>query len=123
MDNEKILHTFTKFKMACYEAYKLDWMISHGFTLQDYLKQVSEIEEVDRANDTYPEGSTYDYLESANCDFEQTGFNGECWACFDEFLNTEFEDTNYMNHLIEMMPNTDALKEIYRKHFPKIRYV
>jgi len=31
---------------------------------------------------------------------EECGFNGECYASYEEFLNHEFGDKNYMKHLL-----------------------
>ena len=32
----------TEFEQKCYEAYKLDWMISHGLSLHNYLLGLAE---------------------------------------------------------------------------------
>ena len=35
--------TKEQFENKCYEAYQLDWMISHGYSLSDYRKLLSEL--------------------------------------------------------------------------------
>lgn len=90
----------------CYEAYKLDWMISHGYSIKDYLNALVLEDEEARASDNYPEGGTRDIYESLNDAFEfERGFDGCIWACKDEFLSHEFQDKDYMKHLTSTMPN------------------
>ncbi len=90
----------------CYEAYKLDWMISHGYSLKDYLNALVFEDEEARAADCYPEGGTQDIYESLNDSFEyERGFDGSIWACEDEFLDHEFRDEDYMKHLLDLMPS------------------
>ncbi len=106
----------SEFEQKCYEAYKLDWMISHGYTLKDYLDALINEDEEARAAENYPEGDTRDIFECLDASFEyETGFpGGTIWACKDEFLGAEFKDPDYMLHLISMMPNSKEMEQFYR---------
>ena len=107
-----------EFERKCFEAYKLDWMISHGRSMQDYLCGLVEADEEARANDIYPEGGSFDIFKSLNDDFEERGFGpGTIWVCFDEFLDAEFKDTAYMDHLLGLMPDSKRLKEFYSRNY------
>lgn len=75
-----------------YEAFKLHWMICHGITVADLLAAYSnywgEVES--------DEEGMYDFWKH----LEETGFNGEFWPCFKEFLDNEFKDVNLMYQLL-----------------------
>lgn len=107
--------TETEFKQACYEAYQLDWMISHGYSLKDYLYGIAEAEEEARLCGDYPEGGTLDVYDSLEGDFEDQGFNGSLYVCKDEFLGAEFNDPMYMKHLIDCMPDSEKKWAMYTK--------
>lgn len=87
----------------CYELYKVDWKHSHMITAQiemdnlvDYYKCVS---------DGNFEKYTYnDYLE----DF---GYQGQIYVCYDEFLDTEYCDVDYMRTLLD----DDELINLYHE--------
>lgn len=65
-----------------YEDYKMNWMKSHGYTLSDMIVSISEF--------VADGGSVEDW--EFDC-----GFNGEIWACFDEWLENEAtEETGYL---------------------------
>ena len=90
--------TLTQLQYDAYEAFKLHWMISHGYTVADLLGLYSNYWG-DVESDT--EGM---------CDFwkwlEDTGFNGELWPCFKEFLDHEFRDGQLM---IALLPPNQRL--------------
>ena len=77
-------------RRRAYEAYKLDWMIQHGYTLTDLIKEVGiymkECEENIR--------DSFDDWE-----FE-CGFGGEIWACYDEFCENEYQNKEYIKQLL-----------------------
>ncbi len=110
--------TRSEFEKKCYEAYKLDWMLSHGYTLKDYLDALILEDEEASAAGEYPEGDTRDIFESLDASFEyNAGFacgSGEIWACKDEFLGAEFKDIDYMEHLISLMPNSKEMEDFWR---------
>lgn len=96
------------FKNKCYEAYKLDWMLSHGQTITDMFKVIhNEIKEnlmcfpISEPNAENILG----LVREAETSFEQdTGFaGGTIYACKDEFLTHEFMDAAYMEHLFRLM--------------------
>lgn len=63
---------FDEFKEKAYEMYKKDWCKVRGYDLKDV--EVSEAE-----------GEEY---------------NGEMYACFEEFIDNEFDDKEYMDSLM-----------------------
>ena len=104
------------FELECYQAYQLDWMISHNVSLQDAFNTVRDIVEEDM----------YDYRDDPECDDDplepyqisnmicdaedsllERGFgSGSIFVCKDEFLGAEYLDPYYMDHLLSSMPNS-----------------
>ena len=79
-------------KKLCYELYKNDWMREHGIThdmQQDALKNYYE--EFSACSGEY---TFEDYLRDY-------GFAGKIYACFDEFLDNEYSDEDYMCKLLD----------------------
>lgn len=106
------------FEQKCYDAYKLDWMISHGFSLRDYLEALIYEDEEARAANCYPEGDARDIFESLDASFEyETGFGGSIWVCKGEFLEAEFLDPDYMEHLLSIMPCSKEMKDFWKKKY------
>lgn len=84
----------------CYELYKIDWERSHGITSQikmDYIKDYYLGLSDDDSEYTYE-----DYL------FE-FGYNGELYACYNEFLENEYLDKEYICSLLD----NENFKELY----------
>lgn len=75
-------------KRIAYEKYKLDWMIQHGYTLTDLIELL----------DNYCYG-VYDDFKIWQKD---EGFNGDIWASYDEFIDNEHEDEEYMGSLLDV---------------------
>ena len=111
-----------EFEKMCYEAYQLHWMISHGYALSDLFEIFTEIASQVIEDDpmmipsngeevlSLAEASKETFLDSQ-------GFgSGSMYACFDEFLENEFLDPDYMVQLIRMMPE----KEKHGKHWKEI---
>ena len=71
-------------ELTGYERYQLQWMIEHGYSLEDLFSRLDEI-----VQESYP--STDRPLPSwAYEDFEEIGFKGaEIWPCQDEWANNE----------------------------------
>ncbi len=104
-----------EFLKKCYEAYQLDWMLSQGYSLNDYLKVLAEAE-ASFEPDEYPEGTAEDIAKDIHQRFEEDfGFGGSLWVCFEEFLGAEFLDKDYMEHLLQLMPASEKMKEQYKK--------
>lgn len=101
-----------EFEAKCYEAYKLDWMISHGYSLRDIVEITAELAGQAVEDDVMPIPSDgEDVIRLADRltdDFLDTGFGGgSLYACKGEFLDAEFLDKEYMMHLFSMMPDTE----------------
>lgn len=78
-------------KLKAYELYKLNWLAKHGYTLDDVLRKAYEIMISD-----YLDIQVEDDLLDA---FEEIGFNGEMYVSFDEFIDNEYQDIEYMKML------------------------
>ena len=108
------------FENECYELYKIDWMLRHRYTLTDLVNRLKDNAELTVDEDGMMSatdgqsarvliGSSYTTFEDEN------GFDGEIWACKDEFLQSEFLDYDYMMHLFESIDNHKALIDYYKK--------
>lgn len=92
-------------KEKYYRAYQLDWMLSHGWSLQDAYELVVGLmaENVDENPAEAPTtgGDIWLHAEKAKDAFlYDAGFgSGSMFACMDEFLGVEFRDKDYMEHL------------------------
>ena len=91
-------------------------MISHGFSLEDlYNTQLNVLK------DCFDEDGSND-IE----DLMETGRNtilysigitgGMIFASREEFLDTEFRDSSYMEGLLSRMPESRKMNELYRKY-------
>ena len=73
-----------------YEQYKLQWLIDHGYTLNDIINQLQELYDnpyFDEDNDSNLISNLFDMWE------DEFGFPGaEIWACYDEWLKNDCED-------------------------------
>ena len=73
--------------MKLYRRYQLHWMMSQDYTLARLFRELQY--------------AIADY-EGAPCDldleaeFENAGFGGSIWVCFDEFMGSEFRDKEFM---------------------------
>lgn len=77
-------------KQIAYEKYKLDWMQTHGKTISDLIQALSSAQEE----------SGEDLLLAFDLWELDCGFDGEIWACYDEFLENEYQDEDYMKSLL-----------------------
>ena len=79
-----------------YEIYRLQWMMDHGFTIPDLIKNLDSMIEED-ANESGVRTS----LQSLFQDWEfGIGFDSEIWPCYQEFLENEYPmilKLQYMN--------------------------
>ena len=86
-----------------YEAFKLQWMIDHGYTLGQL---VQELELGLQENDLRaPLPVVFDDWEYS------CGFSGAIWPCFDEWL--ECEAIECKHHTIRIEEMDDAEMAIY----------
>lgn len=122
-----------KFEQKCYELYQLEWMMSHGYSLNDLYKAMLKYEKdmFDPEDFTVDGDGNMDFNES---DLEraaeqardiflyQEGFDGsQIFARKEEFLDAEYQDAAYMKWLFETQVNGDAdkLKALYTKYTGK----
>jgi hypothetical protein len=75
-------------RRLCYALYKVDWEYSHMITAErkmDSLKNYFEDE---------------DYIQYSEY-LEEYGYDGELYVCFEEFLDAEYQDEEYMCRLLD----------------------
>lgn len=75
-----------------YELYKLDWKKNHMIT--------AEIEQ-DMLKDYYEGLAEFDGSYTFDNYIEEFGYYGEIYACYDEFMDSEYIDTEYMDFLFD----------------------
>lgn len=81
-----------KVRRIAYERYQLQWMMDHGFSMND-LFLVSQIWAEGLEDD--PDTSFQDFLEEGGIG------QGSLWVCFDEFMDAEYREREYMTKLLE----------------------
>lgn len=86
------MNKYSDIKIKAYNLYKLDWLASHGYTLDDVLKRAFTIMQ-SKDFDIQVED---DLLDA----FDEIGLNGEMYVSFDEFIDNEYRDVNYMMELL-----------------------
>lgn len=93
----------TDIRSIAYQMYQMWWCVNHGITVADILAKYSdywgevEADSEDTGFDTF---------------LAQTGFNGELWACMDEFLDCEYQDAALMAVILNVRGNP----ELYEKY-------
>lgn len=90
-----------------YEKYQLDWMIQHGHSIDELFRILRiAIEE----NDAFD--ITSDTAEYAEHFFKKHGFyGGEMYVCYDEFLDAEYTNVQYMRQLLTEKEFLQYLKD------------
>lgn len=78
-------HNPLDWEHQAYEHFKMQWMLSHGYTLYDLLNIIGECmtefsEDLDEAIDNFE---------------RNIGFGGELWPCFGEFMDCEYYEYGY----------------------------
>lgn len=84
--------TKEQFENKCYEAYQLDWMISHGYSLSDYRKLLSELasecieeEPIEKLPTNAEE--TKNLFDAAEEMFQDEGFgSGSLFVCKEDWI-------------------------------------
>ena len=85
----------TQFEMLCYELYKLDWISTH---ITSEIMEKTKAAYIDYCLEYLDE--TEDVNTFEDC-IEEYGYaNGCIYACFEEFLDSEYQDKEYMKYLI-----------------------
>ena len=93
-----------EFELNCWRKYQLDWMMSHGYNLCDILNSMKEIMKfgLECSEECIDANSVTEFLDETVNDFMyESGFNGDMFACFNEFLDYEYNDEEYMSHLLD----------------------
>ena len=70
-----------------YEKYKTEWMLEHGITMNEFIRVLDNYR-IEREQDGAEFNSIEDVLDSFETD--SNGFDGEMWACYDEWEENEF---------------------------------
>ena len=78
--------TCTKMTML-YEKYKTEWMLEHGITMSEFVRVLDNYR-----TEQEQDGAEFNSIEDALDSFEtdSNGFDGEMWACYDEWEENEF---------------------------------
>lgn len=110
-----------EFQHKCYEAYQLQWMISHGSTLDEFLKTIKDIacETMSLDNDYCVISAETELTNLINQSHDaftnEAGFCGSLFVCEKEFLETEYLDPDYMLNLLSQMPDSENCKMLWEK--------
>ena len=89
-------------RKLCYELYKVDWKHSHMITKDREMDSIKNYYEDLVDDDT--EYTYNDYLE-------EFGYDGELYVCYEEFLEAEYLDVDYICSLLD----NEKLIAMYRK--------
>lgn len=116
--------TLTKelFETRCYEAYQLQWMMSHGFSLADFCNIAKNIakEEIGKTQLNCVElPEDVEPLSNIirNRFLHLDGFDGSLYDCKSEFLHRKFLDEAYMSSLFLNMPDGNKLAWFYYENY------
>ena len=101
-----------------YGAYQLDWMMSHGYSLQDLMNSMTNIPWLHDEH-IYSYESDPDERVGMRADigdifksweFDDIAFDGSCWVCYDEFCKNKLRDMSYIPQLIKYMGGIDQVE-------------
>ena len=119
-DVDKTIRLKADFEQKCYEAYQLDWMIAHGHSLDElyklWLSYEQDMFDPDDFNESPFDESDLErsMIQARDMFLYQYGFGeGQVYASKEKFLTHEFMDSDYMEHLLTLMPNTMANRVYY----------
>lgn len=102
-----------QFPEKCYELYKLDWMKRSGYTFKDLIQFLrdayAEAISSNKINISTTPDKDIDLLFKA---LEDQGFQGSLYVDFNEFMDSEFQDEDYMQHLLD-----DSNFSYWKKHY------
>ena len=73
--------------VSLYEKYKTEWMLEHGITMSEFVRVLDDYR-TEHEQDGAEFNSIEDVLDSFEAD--SNGFDGEMWACYDEWEENEF---------------------------------
>lgn len=76
----------------CYELYKVDWKHSHMITKEVEMDSIKN----------YYEGLVDEDVEYTYSDYlEEFGYDGELYVCYEEFLENEYLEEDYICGLLD----------------------
>lgn len=102
------LSRYLMIQNLCYELYKVDWKHSH---------MISKEREMDVIKNYYEEGIFFAYEGSFTSYLEEVGYDGELYVCFEEFMETEYQDEEYILLLLA----NDRLSKLYLEDLKRIQ--
>ena len=102
-------------KKSIYELYQLHWLMNHGYSLSDAMFRMAQTA---YAEGLYEDSSVVDCLSYEKWtdilhDWQEEGFRGEMFACFEEFLETEYLEKDYVLFLLSQSNEKEELKRLY----------
>ena len=77
-----------------YELYKIDWKHSHEITEEKEIRCIKDYYDGFEEDGDDEDYSFEEYLE-------ELGYDGECYVCYDEFLDNEYLDKEYIESLLK----------------------
>lgn len=102
-------YTKHELQKRAYEIYQLDWMIGNGFSLRnllDVLKEGAVEMAIDGTLD-YDMNQAFSQMEDY---YWEHGFNGMVYCCFEEFIDAEYTDVEFMERILPEDMYCDYLK-------------
>lgn len=94
-----------KIREICYMQYKSDWKHKHGIGIKEKINSIRDYRKFLEENGLDKDSYKYSkYLQTF-------GYNGELYACYEEFLKTEYLDCDYICGLLK----SEKLIAIYRE--------
>lgn len=79
----------------CYELYMVDWKRNHMITVDREMDSIKDYYEFIVESDYNENLYTYDdYIE-------EFGYDGELYVCYDEFLENEYLEDDYICGLLD----------------------
>lgn len=121
-------HNYDSFKQECYSIYQLTWMLEHGISLQNLFDQLQACT-VDPARISLkaPKGqnnATFlaDSMESGKEALLEAGLDeGDIWLTYDEFIQNQFLDSDYMIGLLSRYPERNDYQYIIQQYKQVLR--
>ena len=75
--------------MDAYKRFKLEWMLAHGYTLEDLMQELQGVQyEAPEDSDTIYRPITELFEEWE----QEVGFGSEIWPCYAEYLDCEAKE-------------------------------
>ena len=96
-------------RTRAYNLYQLDWMQRHDCSIMDIIYGMSD---VIQGNDVVDAFYTWE---------SDIGFQGSCYASYEEFLECEYLEEDYIKELFDVTPNGPYLYGQYLADINEIR--